>query len=93
MLTLEETDERIALYLSYRDAVVARDEQATRFPVQPPEDFTVASPAMVYADLNDLHALVLGAWSSLREAVLGRANRAVDEAYKRVVAFEAGEEV
>lgn len=92
-LSIADIDERVALYLDYRDAVIARDEIASRIPVDPPDDLTLLSTQMLPADCDHLTGICVSAWPSLRKAALIAANRRVEEAEKRVIAFEAGEEV
>lgn len=92
-LNLAEIDERVALYLDYREAVLARDEIAARIPQAAPEDLSLLSTVLTPEDSDTLSGICISAWGSLRQAALIAANRRVEEAEKRVIAFEAGEEV
>lgn len=88
-----DVDERIALYLDYRDALSALAEAEARIPSAAPEDLTLISTQMTPDDCDKLTGICISAWPTLRKAALLMAERRVEEIEKKVRAFESGDEI
>lgn len=91
LLTIEQIEERIALYRRYSDAQARLAKVAADVPETVPPQFNIEWEMMTSDAVRRVEFVITRAWPALRKAVLADAQKELDDAEAAVHKFETGE--